>query len=274
MELKFNKEELNEILNDFHNVTGLNIRILDTNYNEIGKNEGEYPEFCNIIQRDDTGVKRCHCSDEIIFKKCAETKSIEIHNCHAGLTDMAVPVIRGGTVIAFIILGQIKNNVTYNQILQNTNDLNFDKALLEESYNKLIEFDTSRINSIANIAVMIAEHILLNDMLKLMSDAHIQRSFEFIEKNMNKPISITDLCEYSNISKSVLYKSFQKHLNTSPNQYINEKKIAKAKDLINNTEMPIKEIADNLGFTNTTYFYKLFKKVTGITPIQYKKQIK
>ena len=95
---------------------------------------------------------------------------------------MAVPVIRGGTVIAFIIQGQIKNNVTYNQILQNTNDLNFDKALLEESYNKLIEFDTSRINSIANIAVMIAEHILLNDMLKLMSDAHIQRSFEFIEK--------------------------------------------------------------------------------------------
>ena len=103
---------------------------------------------------------------------------------------------------------------------------------------------------------------------------YICSSFEFIEKNMNKPISITDLCEYSNISKSVLYKSFQKHLNTSPNQYINEKKIAKAKDLINNTEMPIKEIADNLGFTNTTYFYKLFKKVTGITPIQYKKQIK
>lgn len=274
MELKFNKEELNKTLNDFHNVTGLNIKILDTNYNEIGKNEGEYPEFCNIIQGNDTGVKRCHYSDEIILKKCAETKSIEIHNCHAGLTDMAVPVIRGGTVIAFIILGQIKNNVTYNQILQNTNDLNFDKALLEESYNKLIEFDTSRINSIANIAVMIAEHILLNDMLKLMSDAHIQRSFEFIEKNMNKPISITDLCEYLNISKSVLYKSFQKHLNTSPNQYINEKKIAKAKELINTTEMTAKEIADFLGFSNTTYFYKLFKKLTGITPMQYKKQTK
>lgn len=274
MQLKFNKEELNEILNDFHNVTGLNIRILDTDYNEIGKNEGEYPEFCNIIQRDNTGVKRCHCSDELILKKCAETKRIQIHICHAGLTDMAAPVIREGTVIAFIILGQIKNNVTYNQILQNTNDLNIDKALLEESYNKLTEFDTSRINSIANIAVMIAEHILLNNILKPMSDTHIQKSFEFIDKNINKPINIKDLCQHLNISKSVLYKSFKKQLNISPNQYINEKKIAKAKDLINNTEMPIKEIADNLGFTNTTYFYKLFKKTTGITPVQFKKQTK
>lgn len=274
MELKFNKEQLNSILNDFHNLTGLNIQIRDINYKTIGQNEDYNPEFCNIIQRDDTGVKRCHRSDEIILKKCAETKSIEIHNCHAGLTDMAIPVIRGGTVIAFIILGQIKNNVTYNQILQNTKDLNCDKHLLEESYNRLIELDINRINSVANIAVMLVEHILLNNLLKPISDTHIQKSIEYISENINKPITVKDICNSVNISKSVLYKSFQKHLNTSPNQYINEKKIAKAKDLIKNTEMPIKEIADFLGFSNTTYFYKLFKKVTGITPIQYKKQIK
>ena len=274
MQLKFNKEQLNSILNDFHNLTGLNIQIRDINYKTIGQNEDYNPEFCNIIQSNNLGHKRCHCSDETILNKCAQTESIQIHTCHAGLTDMAVPVVYNNNVIAYIILGQIKNNIDFETVLNNTKDLNCDKHLLEESYNRLIELDINRINSVANIAVMLVEHILLNNLLKPISDTHIQKSIEYISENINKPITVKDICNSVNISKSVLYKSFQKHLNVSPNQYINQKKIDKAKELISTTEMTIKEIADFLGFSNTTYFYKLFKKVTGITPIQYKKQIK
>ena len=271
MKLKYDKDQLTSILNDFHNITGLNIMIKDTDYNTIGRNEEKYPEFCNIIQSCKKGKANCICSDRALFKKCSESMKTEIHTCHAGLTDIAVPLIKNETVIAYIILGQIKNNVSFESILNKTEPLDCDKKLLKESYAKLISFNRNKINSISNIALMLAEHILLNNMLRPVSDTHVQKSIDYINKNITEQISVSNICKEINISKSVLFKSFKERLNATPNQYINQKKIEKAKELIITTDLTVKEVAYYLGFTNVTYFYKLFKKITGDTPFQFKK---
>jgi AraC-like DNA-binding protein len=57
----------------------------------------------------------------------------------------------------------------------------------------------------------------------------------------------------------------------TPTQYINQKKIERAQVMLIIDDLPIKEIAYNLSFDNISYFNKLFKSLTGLTPGEYKK---
>ena len=78
--------------------------------------------------------------------------------------------------------------------------------------------------------------------------------------------TVSEIAEKLFISQSSLQKCFQKHLGQSPVQFRMEKRIEKAKLLLTTTDIPIKDIAISLHFYDISYFYKIFRKYTGITP--------
>ena len=59
---------------------------------------------------------------------------------------------------------------------------------------------------------------------------------------------------------------------TSPLQYINKKKVERAQLLLCTTDMPVKEVAYRIGFNDQSYFIRMYRKVTGTTPQEYRKQ--
>ena len=59
-------------------------------------------------------------------------------------------------------------------------------------------------------------------------------------------------------------------MGTTVNRYIIEFRINKAKELLHQKDLKLVEIAEKLGFNDANYFAKTFKKITGITPTQYK----
>ena len=85
-----------------------------------------------------------------------------------------------------------------------------------------------------------------------------------------KNIKVNTLCAKLNISKNILYEHFKYTLETTVCDYITERRIIKAKKLLSSTEKTILFIAEECGINNYTYFIKLFKKQTGITPYQYR----
>lgn len=83
-------------------------------------------------------------------------------------------------------------------------------------------------------------------------------------------LSISEIADKCAVSETYLRKSFKKYLNISPNEYRIKTRIEKAKNLLLNSEMSVKEITYLLGFYDEAYFYKIFKAETGLTPKQYK----
>ena len=90
----------------------------------------------------------------------------------------------------------------------------------------------------------------------------------------NYEISIDKISKELHISRSSFQKKFILYFGLSPIEYRTEKRLKKAKRLLETTDMPIKEISDTLGFYDTAYFYKVFKKIYSITPSGYKKKKK
>lgn len=84
---------------------------------------------------------------------------------------------------------------------------------------------------------------------------------------------LNDLSIRFNVSKYTLSREFSKCFGISPIEYLIRNRIKIAKELLVNTNYTISEVSLRIGIFNTTHFINLFKKNTGITPLQYRKQL-
>ena len=102
-------------------------------------------------------------------------------------------------------------------------------------------------------------------------DNRIQKSITYIRKHINENIKIETLADIVCISKDHFIRLFKKETGMTPVQYISQKKIEKAQLLLVTEEMPIKEIAFLLSYEDHSYFNRLFKKITGGSPQEYRR---
>jgi AraC-like DNA-binding protein len=100
--------------------------------------------------------------------------------------------------------------------------------------------------------------------------AQINKAKITIHENIST-IRPEDLAKMMCMSYSRFRKTFKEYTGFAPSQFIQEVKIKTAKEMLTNTFMSVKEIAYELGFENKDYFITVFRKLTGMTPIHYRK---
>ena len=92
----------------------------------------------------------------------------------------------------------------------------------------------------------------------------------YLEKNIDTQVTLEEMAEISGLSKFHFAKKFQKQTGISPIRYFLELKIKHACELIDRTQLTIKEVSNRLGYDDPYYFSRLFKKIMGISPKQYR----
>ncbi len=157
--------------------------------------------------------------------KCAQSGKLEIHTCHAGLVDSAVPIKYNNSIIAFIILGQMKNEKSFDEIKHLSADLNLDEKELEEAYKNMPLFDEKKIQSVANIASYLTEYIMFKDFIKNQNNKILSEAYVFINSHLDKPISVEDICKEIGVSENGLYSAFKKYENCTVGEYISKKEL-------------------------------------------------
>ena len=81
-----------------------------------------------------------------------------------------------------------------------------------------------------------------------------------------------EIADRHHISVSTLRRIVHEYSGYPLNEFIHRLKIAEAKNLLLNTEMSVKELAEALGYQDMFYFSRVFKRVTGISPSSYRKR--
>lgn len=94
---------------------------------------------------------------------------------------------------------------------------------------------------------------------------------EYIDRNLNTEISVADLCAMTQLSRADFSSLFRRSCGLPPKQYISLRRISRAKYLLWRTKLSVKEIAEQCGYENKYFFYRIFKKYTGVTPSQYRR---
>ena len=102
------------------------------------------------------------------------------------------------------------------------------------------------------------------------ADEEVKRAQDFIESNYNEKITVDQLAEMLALGRRSLERRFKKATNNSVLEYMQRVKIESAKRSFETSRKNINEVMFDVGYTDTKAFRVIFKKITGLTPIEYR----
>ena len=103
--------------------------------------------------------------------------------------------------------------------------------------------------------------------------AVVQASREYIYNNLKRKVTLTELVRHARVCRALFVRIFKEECGLSPIKFINKVKIEKAKNELISSNIPIKEVAESLGFADVYHFSRIFKEFTGMPPGKYKNDI-
>ena len=110
-----------------------------------------------------------------------------------------------------------------------------------------------------------------SQVLKPSDRDRIHKVTMYLDQNYTQPIVIKELEKIAFMGTTKLQNSFRQYHNCTITAYIQYKRIEKAKQLLQNTSLPINEIATQIGYKKSSHFSEIFKKMTGTLPLKYRK---
>lgn len=276
MIIKYNIAKIRSFLYDFHKITGLTISAWDSDFNQLAFQPTDMPEFCKLIKSTNLGNKRCLLSDKIICSNCKKRLEAVTHKCHAGLVDTAIPITFNGRILGFIMFGQVIDKQlgrnTYEEIKNLSLELKLPIEQLYNAYISLKTFDLDTVKSAANILKAAICYLYLSDGIKFTDNELVTAIDTYITNNIHNPISVSNLCDEFRISKCKLYSLWKQWFGLTIGDYILEKRMEIAKNMLTNSDSKIIQISNNVGIPDYNYFTKVFKKYYGIPPREYRKK--
>lgn len=100
----------------------------------------------------------------------------------------------------------------------------------------------------------------------------LRQMMQFVQNHIDRKIGLKDLARISGLSVSAVGRMFQKHLRVNPVAYISRVKINYAKNLLAGSRIQVAETGRHVGIDDPYYFSKLFRKTTGLTPLEYRRK--
>ena len=101
---------------------------------------------------------------------------------------------------------------------------------------------------------------------------YIKKAVDFISENYEHHLTITDIANHLGVSRSHLYRVFMRHISQSPKAYLENYRIRQGSMLLRQTSMTVNEVASSVGYDDQLHFSKVFKKLTGLSPKEYRRQ--
>lgn len=100
----------------------------------------------------------------------------------------------------------------------------------------------------------------------------MQKLLAYIDEHYSEPLRLSSLGEHFHFNPSYLSGYFSAHHSEGFSEYLNKTRITKACELLSSDELSISEISAKVGYADHSYFTKVFKKHTGLSPSQYRRQ--
>lgn len=304
-----NPDKFQKIQDDIATATGLALITVDYTGHPITKHSN-CSEFCQKVRASKQGIY-CEKCDSHGGLEAARIRKPYSYLCHAGLIDIAIPIIVNDLYLGAFMAGQVRlTNSPPKQapeyilpgIAGSIASMNGE---LKPLYDKLTSMTMEQIHAFANMLLHIGNYCVteakLTSLLKAQkqtSSSHqtntdsealrylsshpyslreskqlILPALSYIRKHPSEKITLHAMADVCNISPSYFSKLFAQEKLGTLSDYVNSVRIEHAKELLQNTGIPIHNIAMECGYSDSGYFIKVFKTLEKRTPMEYRNDI-
>lgn len=204
--------------------------------------------------------------------------------CELGLCDTAVPVRLGDHLIGFLQTGQVfRKQPTEAQFSKTLHlvaewGLQIEQEKLRQAYFSTRVLSQKQHASVVKLLAIFAQHIAMvsNQIVTHRQNAEppmITRARQFIEENQTEELSLEQVAKSVNTSTFYFCKMFKKATGLNFTEYVSRVRIEKAKNLLLNPNLRVSEIAYEVGFQSLTHFNRVFKRLIGQSPSDYRAKL-
>ena len=204
--------------------------------------------------------------------------------CELGLCDTAVPIKIGEQLIGFLQTGQVfrkkPTEAQFNKTAKLVAEwgLEVERDHLREAFFNSKVLSSKQYDAMVKLLSIFAQHISMvsNQIVVHQDNAEppmITRAKEYIEENQTEDLSLGQVAKAVNTSTFYFCKMFKKATGLNFTDYVSRVRIEKAKNLLLNPNLRISEIAYEVGFQSLTHFNRVFKKVVGQSPTEYRDKL-
>ena len=276
MILSYDLYKLQELLMNFNVLTGLRSVIFGMDKKIIARYPEHNCEFCRLLKENPLIFQKCQKSDAIAIINSQKTKHSSIYECHAGLTEIIVPIYISNSFIGYLMLTGVLLNKQANEYWLEVKDRykesGVSESILKKAFFQLEAVNMEQIQAAAQILEACVSYIWQTGLILMQENSLPRRISEYITSHLDDDLSVGSLCRNFGIDKSKFYRTSRSFFGLSINQIIKNERMKKAIDLLMNSSLNINEISCIVGFPDYNYFIKVFKANYGITPLQYRKQ--
>ena len=104
----------------------------------------------------------------------------------------------------------------------------------------------------------------------LSQNLPIKKAVQYIENNFNEQIGLNDIADAVGLNASYLSRLFKKETGESITEHLTQFRIEKAKELLKDESLRLRDIAMAVGFNDVSYFSNTFKKIAGMSPTEFR----
>lgn len=275
LEFKYNHKELDDLTESFYELTGMLITLYDTQYHIISAYPKQDCPFCSHIKQSSLGAAHCAGDDKASFEASKKAGKCIIYTCHAGLIEATAPIIYEDFIIGYLMLGQTSNASSKEELYHILKHalLQYDLPVHSlNTYQKEISIHADRqILAASKIMEACISCILYKDMISVKRQNFKKNINEYLLQHLSEDLMIEKICLDLQISRRKLYEYSQKYLCCSIAKHLKNLRIEQAKKLLKKTELSVTIISEQCGFSDYNYFCRIFKKETGSSARDYRK---
>jgi AraC-like DNA-binding protein len=238
--------------------------------------------FCALVLEKSSACASCLQVQE----KLAEAAVDEAQTvpCPAGLCDTAVPVRLGDRLIGFLQTGQVFRKQPTEAMFERAAKLveqwgvHTDREALRKAFFMTKTVPAKQHEAVVKLLIIFAQHLsmLSNQVVVQQENAEppvIRRAKEYIQEHQTENLRLGHVAKAVNTSTFYFCKMFKKVTGINFTDYLSRVRIEKSKNLLLNPNLRVSEIAFEVGFQSLTHFNRVFKKILGQSPTEYRAQL-
>lgn len=267
----------------FTEATGLPVALLPLDSLQLpfhgARKEGP---FCALMAGENRTCGACLSVQAQIAKDAMKGPHTTV--CYAGLSETVVPLQLGDRLIGFLRSGQVFRRRPTPRQFQRTHKLlrswgvNLDRNVLQEAYFGTRVVTSQQHAAAVKLLSIFAEHlaILSNEILIQHDNAEppmITRIKEFIREHHAEVLRLHYIAKLAHTSTFNFCRLFKRATRLTFTQFLSRVRIESSKRLLTNPHLRVSEVAFEVGFQSLTHFNRVFQKILGQSPTQYRRKV-
>jgi AraC-like DNA-binding protein len=271
--LGFRMEEISELINDINLITGVNCVLYDKDFHVLHAYKNSMCSFCSLVRSDQGCHEKCLECDRHGLTAAMESGKTYRYKCHMGLTETVTPIVCEGMTVGFVMAGQklLPEDLPAVRMQVDAFPIVSARDALHRELAKIRSTTKEELDAMSELVRMCADYLHMKKLIRFQ-DAPLEVQLrQYVDANLAEELDVETLCHNFGMSKSSLYLLSRKALGMGVTDYIRERRLKRACELLMDTALPVSAVAERVGYSDMGYFTKVFKKQMGCTPSAYRK---